>query len=399
MGKKKKKIFDQEVGLLETCLESVPSVFIITVMMVSTGENMNTIFGNNLILFLPGNGDGNAPIGARSVGNIIFNPDSTLLTGIFGLHPTRGIAFAEFITTYAISIISAALGLTKILKNGVARPIAPGGPLDGLLSGKFLLAFLASAGVLVARGLCIAATVDPFSPTVTLYFYRIQIIVIYIKYQTGRLSDIAVAIPLLFLPQFLLSLFSTVDLFNKSSLKILYRQPSLIILPTVTFFSFSRLNIGCGSKDSRVSFSKKFTYINIVLSIVGFGSWFVWFHFNIDTGTFFLIFTLPVLVFSILLSIFFLLLDKMPKCCCNPREQLSVYNPDLDKRFIMLDGEVVDDPEDDDDNPKDDGETPEVDVEAGTKIWSGCFNSIVPDSENGDSIEMIRIGDNQNETN
>ena len=41
-GKKEKNIFDQDVGLLETCLESVPSAFIITaVIMVSTGENMN----------------------------------------------------------------------------------------------------------------------------------------------------------------------------------------------------------------------------------------------------------------------------------------------------------------------------------------------------------------------
>ena len=53
-GKKKKKIFDQDIGLLETCLESVPSAFIITVIMISAanGENLNTIFGNNLVLFV-----------------------------------------------------------------------------------------------------------------------------------------------------------------------------------------------------------------------------------------------------------------------------------------------------------------------------------------------------------
>ena len=49
-GKKKKKIFDQYVGLLETCLESVPSAFIITVIFLSTlGENLNTIFTIKLI--------------------------------------------------------------------------------------------------------------------------------------------------------------------------------------------------------------------------------------------------------------------------------------------------------------------------------------------------------------
>ena len=45
-GKKKKKIFDQEVGLLETCLESVPSGFLITFIWVSEGgkKNIGTIF-------------------------------------------------------------------------------------------------------------------------------------------------------------------------------------------------------------------------------------------------------------------------------------------------------------------------------------------------------------------
>ena len=95
--------------------------------------------------------------GDISLANIILNPHSpSLSTRIFGLPPSRDVAQAEFSTTYAISIISAALGLAKCLKNGVARPIAPGGTLDGLLTGKFLLAFLASAVVMVTRGFCIA---------------------------------------------------------------------------------------------------------------------------------------------------------------------------------------------------------------------------------------------------
>ena len=147
-GKKKKKIFDQELGLLETCLESVPSTYIITVIWFSAfnGENLDTIFPINLIVFVT------AKSSDDSLPSIIFNQDSpTLFTGIFGGIPTD-----EFFTTYTISIISAALGLAKCLKNGVARPIAPGGTLDGLLTGKFLVAFLASAVVMVTRGFCIA---------------------------------------------------------------------------------------------------------------------------------------------------------------------------------------------------------------------------------------------------
>merc|ERR1719219_1762689 len=89
-----------------------------------------------------------------SLATIIFNPHSHSLR-IFGVPPSKRVAASEFFTIYIISIISAALGLAKCLKNGVARPIAPGGTLDGLLTGKFLLAFLASAGVLVTRGVCI----------------------------------------------------------------------------------------------------------------------------------------------------------------------------------------------------------------------------------------------------
>ena len=113
-----------------------------------------TIFGIKMILFVTAKNSDRS-----SLFNIIFNPQSpSLFTRIFGLSPSKDVAFAEFFTTYAISIISAALGLAKCLKNGVARPIAPGGALDGLLTGKFVVALLASAGSLVAKGLCIAFT-------------------------------------------------------------------------------------------------------------------------------------------------------------------------------------------------------------------------------------------------
>ena len=79
----------------------------------------------------------------------------------------------------------------------------------------------------------------------------------YIYYQAY--DDVALAlrlaltILLLFAPQFLLSLFSNLNFRDKSSLKILYRQPCLIILPTVTFFTFRKLSLCNG--DSRVIFS------------------------------------------------------------------------------------------------------------------------------------------------
>ena len=185
--------------------------------------------------------------------------------------------------------------------------------------------------------------------------------------------DLAIEILMLFVPQFLLSLFSTLNFRDKSSLKILYRQPSLIILPTVTFFTFSRLNIGCCSDDSRVSFSKSFTYINITVTSVGYVCMVVWWSgevgIDLDIKSGILQYTLPLFVMSILLTALFLHLDKLLCCSCDPREQLSVYDPDLDKRFVMLDGEVVEDPEDDLENAED--------VEIGTKTCCGCFNCAI----------------------
>ena len=48
-------------------------------------------------------------------------------------------------------------------------------------------------------------------------------------------------------------------------------------------------------------------------------------------------------------------------------EQLSVNDPDLEKRFIMVDGEVMEDPEDD-------VETPEDDKRTDNNACCGCFN-------------------------
>lgn len=85
---------------------------------------------------------------------------------------------------------------------------------------------------------------------------------------------------------------------------------------------------------------------NAALTTVGYVSWVVWWYFAKGISPLLYIFSisLPLFLISILLTALFLHLDKLP--CCNPREQLSVYDPDQNKRLIMVDGEVVDDPDD-----------------------------------------------------
>lgn len=74
-----------------------------------------------------------------SLENIIYGGKSSLL----------------FFFTYVTSLLSASLGLAKCLKYGVARPIRPGGSLDGLLTGRFLLAFISSALCLIFKSVCL----------------------------------------------------------------------------------------------------------------------------------------------------------------------------------------------------------------------------------------------------
>ena len=66
----------------------------------------------------------------------------------------------EFFITFSLSAFSASLGLSKCLKNGVARIIGEGGCLDGLLSARYLLAFFTCALCSLARGACLGIVTD-----------------------------------------------------------------------------------------------------------------------------------------------------------------------------------------------------------------------------------------------
>ena len=68
-----------------------------------------------------------------------------------------------------------------------------------------------------------------------------------------------------FLPSYLLAIISTLDLTNKKSLSILISHPSLVLLPTFTYFSYAKLQI---CEDRRITFSPKMSIVNIILNTV-----------------------------------------------------------------------------------------------------------------------------------
>ena len=71
--------------------------------------------------------------------------------------------------------LNSTLGLAKFLKNGVARPIAPDGTLDGFLTGELLLEFMASVGTLGTKGVTFTyigfTVVSQMSISVKLFVY------------------------------------------------------------------------------------------------------------------------------------------------------------------------------------------------------------------------------------
>ena len=145
-----------------------------------------------------------------------------------------------------------------------------------------------------------------------------------------------------FLPSFLLAIISTLDLTNKKSLSILISHPYLVLLPTFTFFSFSKLKI-CG--DRRVALSPKLSIVNILLNAVVFPGIVIIMD-SLQSGFYmvFLVFNLVFILPPLLLTLLFLFLEKISCCsCCRSAGRLvRVFDPEQpEKTFIMEGGEVV----------------------------------------------------------
>ena len=96
------------------------------------------------------------------------------------------------------------------------------------------------------------------------------------------------------------------------------------------------------------------------VSAVGYVCWLVWFYYKFEfyadewvKDAFFSI-TIPrslsPLLMSAILTGLFLHLDRLCSCCpCTgvPGEEISVYDPNTDKRLILVNNDLVEPPEDD----------------------------------------------------
>ena len=140
-AKEKKKQFEREFSLTETMVESVPSVLLMTAIRLLS-ENSQQITGE--------------PGSWRS---------------------------QLFWISWLISWLSASLGLAKCLKIGVCSVMGKGGPLGGLLGGKFLLAMFSCSTVLITKGVMIARTTNSSLRVCRFYYF------LYDSNSTNRLIE------------------------------------------------------------------------------------------------------------------------------------------------------------------------------------------------------------------
>ena len=104
------------------------------------------------------------------------------------------------------------LKLFRILLFGIVRVIRPLGPLDGLLGGRFSVAFFSVLCLMVAKGVFIGSIV--FGPS-------------------RAISTVTIQIGLQFIPQIMLAFFTTIG-FSWTSMKLILHHPETLVLPSGT---------------------------------------------------------------------------------------------------------------------------------------------------------------------
>ena len=164
-----------QVGVLEVFLEAAPTTFLLVVMIVT---GLNSHGEDGLQQLLMGNGWGKD--------------------------------LALFMISCASSIFSFAFGVSRY-EYGVLS-------LTMLLGGRFLTAFLAC--------LCTGATKGVILGGIVASSERYYLLI--------TTATAATMTMIVFLPPFLLALFSTIG-FNKNSFKILLSHPELVIMPICKF--------------------------------------------------------------------------------------------------------------------------------------------------------------------
>jgi len=274
---KKKRCVEREVFELEVFAEAVLSTLVMTMFLVHTGT---------------------------------FEQDTATILG------ETSVAQQNFYLAYTTSILSASLGMAKVLKIGACRVLAEG----GLCTGRFVILFISVLCSFVSKGLFMAMLFYGSTETEKEEGSNLQI-----KSTSTLVVKILFTI-MIFLPGFLLSMLSLCC--YKGCLKSILNHPSLLLLPTFTYYTFStnRRRCCCSNKEAMVSFSRKLSAVNLFLYTILYMltaksiGWFTAGEFNVGT----LVISSPF-VLGIFFTLLFLFLDCCCCCCkCSPELEHAV---------------------------------------------------------------------------
>ena len=266
-----KNTLERDVSTLEPFLESVPTVWITTVILAKQLESGNS--------------------GAISSGD----------------------NYIIFVTSFTLSVISSSIGITKFLKVGPCKIFPEGGCCLGYFTGRFMMVFIAVACSIVNKGLLVAS----------------HLLVSTGLESSGALMSTAgvilcfVAVNIL--PHFLWSIVLVwIPLRNiKSALLTLKTYPQIFLVAMFTPFTFGAESISCRdcpeTARGRITFTKQGTVVNLIITVTSFvitASLAIY-----DARTVPYLFLIPDVLAIILQTILTIAIMINSECCCGSRNK------------------------------------------------------------------------------
>ena len=233
-----------------------------------------------------------------------------------------------FFTTYSISIITGALGITKFLQVGSFSVLTSEGALSGICKCRFFLAFMAVMTSMATNGVFIGIFFYILS-TNGLWQRSLQKSLLEPLGVSGLESEesrteariilLLILGGLLILPNLLLSWISIgcSTGFNKKLIQVILAYPAAWMLPITTYFVIGPQKSCCCTKTDtdryHLGFSKSYTIINIIITIMMYAFILIFIGYRLA------IYFGPVLFLSLVFNIAFMLsdLECCCSCCCN----------------------------------------------------------------------------------
>lgn len=264
---RKKKLL-QEIGCNEAILEALPSIFIMTCIWIPSlclacsngygGPKLYDCESGNFTEYairMSGSKD------HEQIKEYFSYVDDGILEvenycAVFGSYNDM----VWFFITYAISIISGGIGVTKVFQSGPCQLLKCDAPLMGMWSFKFVSCFLSILCTIVGK--CLLANVLIGLGDGSRIDRMTRVDAFFIFFCLNALPNMLLAI---------ISLICAIG-FNKTLFKVVIGYPVFLIIPIITPFVIGAKTMKCCSQEtSRVSHSelgvsKKLSLINVLIS-------------------------------------------------------------------------------------------------------------------------------------